>query len=71
MDYKVVMQRAITLSEKGLGKTSPNPIVDAVIIDSKGTVISEGFHDRMKSDDHAEIVESKLQVGKHAVQPSL
>ncbi len=56
MDYTVAMQRAIALSEKGLGKTSPNPIVGAVIIDDAGNVISEGFHDRMNSKDHAEVV---------------
>ncbi len=56
MDYTVAMQRAIALSEKGLGKTAPNPIVGAVIIDGAGTVIGEGFHDRMKSQDHAEVV---------------
>ena len=56
MDYTVAMQRAIALSEKGLGKTAPNPIVGAVIIDDDGTVIGEGFHDRMKSNDHAEVV---------------
>ena len=56
MDYTVAMQRAIALSEKGLGKTSPNPIVGAVIIDDVGNVIGEGFHDRMKSKDHAEVV---------------
>ena len=56
MDYTVAMQRAIALSEKGLGKTSPNPIVGAVIIDDAGNVIGEGFHDRMKSKDHAEVV---------------
>jgi len=56
MDYTVAMQRAIALSEKGLGKTSPNPIVGAVIIDDEGNVISEGFHDRMNSPDHAEVV---------------
>ena len=56
MDYTVAMQRAIALSEKGLGKTSPNPIVGAVIIDSAGNVIGEGFHDRMNSPDHAEVV---------------
>jgi diaminohydroxyphosphoribosylaminopyrimidine deaminase/5-amino-6-(5-phosphoribosylamino)uracil reductase len=50
------MQRAITLSEKGVGKCAPNPIVGAVIIDKAGNVIGEGFHDRMKSDDHAEVV---------------
>ena len=56
MDYTVAMQRAIALSEKGLGKTSPNPIVGAVIIDNAGNVIGEGFHDRMNSPDHAEVV---------------
>ena len=56
MDYTVAMQRAIALSEQGLGKTAPNPIVGAVIIDDYGTVIGEGFHDRMKSNDHAEVV---------------
>ena len=56
MDYTVAMQRAIALSEKGLGKTAPNPIVGAVIIDDAGNVISEGFHDRMNSKDHAEVV---------------
>jgi diaminohydroxyphosphoribosylaminopyrimidine deaminase/5-amino-6-(5-phosphoribosylamino)uracil reductase len=56
MDYIVAMQRAIALSEKGLGKTSPNPIVGAVIIDDAGNLIGEGFHDRMNSKDHAEVV---------------
>jgi len=56
MDYTVAMQRAIALSEKGLGKTSPNPIVGAVIIDAAGNVIGEGFHDRMNNPDHAEVV---------------
>ena len=55
MDYTVAMQRAITLSEKGLGKNAPNPIVGAVIIDDAGIVIGEGFHDRMNSNDHAEV----------------
>ena len=56
MDHTVAMQRAITLSEKGLGKCAPNPIVGAVIIDKDGKVIGEGFHDRMSSKDHAEVV---------------
>jgi len=60
MDYTVAMQRAIVLSQKGLGKTSPNPIVGAVIIDSQGHVIAEGFHDRMRSPEHAEIVALKI-----------
>ena len=56
MDHTVAMQRAIALSEKGLGKCAPNPIVGAVIIDKDGNVIGEGFHDRMNSKDHAEVV---------------
>jgi len=59
MDYTVAMQRAIALAEKGLGKTAPNPIVGAVIIDSTGAIIAEGFHDRMNSPDHAEVVAIK------------
>ncbi len=59
MDYTVAMQRAIALSEKGLGKCAPNPIVGAVILDTSGKIVGEGFHDRMKSKDHAEVVAIK------------
>ena len=59
MDYTGAMQRAIALAEKGLGKTAPNPIVGAVIIDSTGATIAEGFHDRNASSDHAEVVAIK------------
>jgi len=59
MDYTVAMQRAIALAEKGLGKTAPNPIVGALILDSKGAVVGEGFHDRGKNSDHAEVVAIK------------
>ena len=59
MDHTVAMQRAIALAEKGLGKTAPNPIVGAVIIDSTGAVVGEGFHDRSKNSDHAEVVAVK------------
>ena len=54
------MQRAIALSENGLGRTAPNPIVGAVIVAADGSVIAEGFHDRNKSPDHAEIVALKI-----------
>jgi len=59
MDYTVAMQRAIALAEKGLGKTAPNPIVGALILDSTGAVVGEGFHDRGKNSDHAEVVAIK------------
>jgi diaminohydroxyphosphoribosylaminopyrimidine deaminase / 5-amino-6-(5-phosphoribosylamino)uracil reductase len=54
------MQRAIALSENGLGRTAPNPIVGAVIVATDGSVIAEGFHDRHKSADHAEVVALKI-----------
>jgi len=59
MDYTVAMQRAIALAEKGLGKTAPNPIVGAVIIDAAEKVVGEGFHDRVNCPDHAEVVAIK------------
>ncbi len=38
------MKRALKLASLGKGLTSPNPLVGAIILDSKGTLISEGFH---------------------------
>ena len=64
MEHTVAMQRAIALAEKGLGKTAPNPIVGAVIIDSAGNVVGEGFHDRVNSPEHAEVVAIKAAGAK-------
>ena len=64
MDYTVAMQHAIALAAKCLGKTAPNPIVGAVIIDSTGAIVAEGFHDRMTSPDHAEVVALKAAGSK-------
>lgn len=50
------MLRANNLAKKGLGTTSPNPIVGAIIIDQNGVEISNGFH---AGGDHAEIVALK------------
>ena len=40
------MIRAIRLASLGRGLTSPNPMVGAVILDNKGKLISEGFHQK-------------------------
>ena len=64
MDIKSTMLHAIGLAEKALGKTAPNPIVGAVIIDAAGEIVGEGFHDRMHSLDHAEIVAIKAAGNK-------
>jgi diaminohydroxyphosphoribosylaminopyrimidine deaminase/5-amino-6-(5-phosphoribosylamino)uracil reductase len=54
-----LMHCALSLSEKGLGLTHPNPIVGAVIVNASGDFISEGFHQRVASPDHAEVVAIK------------
>ena len=40
------MKRAIYLASLGKGRTSPNPLVGAVILDKHGNLISEGFHSK-------------------------
>ena len=44
--HKKWMIRAIGLASLGRGFTSPNPLVGAVILDKKGNLISEGFHQK-------------------------
>jgi diaminohydroxyphosphoribosylaminopyrimidine deaminase/5-amino-6-(5-phosphoribosylamino)uracil reductase len=46
------MLRALNLAEKGKGKTSPNPMVGAVIVKS-GEIVGEAYH-RCVGKDHAE-----------------
>ena len=40
------MQRTIKLASLGMGLTSPNPLVGAVIVDKNGNLIAEGFHQK-------------------------
>ena len=44
--HKQWMKRAIRLASLGRGLTSPNPLVGAVILNKKGELISEGFHQK-------------------------
>jgi len=44
--HKKWMKRAIFLASLGQGFTSPNPNVGAVILDKKGNLVSEGFHEK-------------------------
>jgi len=54
MDDERWMKRALRLAEKGKGRTSPNPMVGAVLVkDDK--VIGEGYHTKA-GEEHAEIV---------------
>ena len=42
--YVKEMQKCITLAKKGMGMTSPNPMVGCVILNSNGKVVSSGYH---------------------------
>lgn len=50
-----LLRRALELARKGIGLTSPNPCVGAVIVDSKGRVIGEGLH-TFEGVKHAEVL---------------
>lgn len=48
------MARALFLAERGRGRTSPNPLVGAVVVSTDGIVVGQGFHERA-GDAHAEV----------------
>jgi diaminohydroxyphosphoribosylaminopyrimidine deaminase / 5-amino-6-(5-phosphoribosylamino)uracil reductase len=52
---EIFLSRALDLARQGVGLTSPNPCVGAVIVDAKGAVVGTGSHtyDGLK---HAEIL---------------
>jgi len=52
-DDNYYMGIAISLARRGIGKTSPNPMVGAVIV-ANGKIIGRGYHKRC-GDHHAEI----------------
>ncbi len=50
---RVMMQRCLELARNALGRTSPNPLVGAVIV-KDGEIVGEGFHPRA-GEPHAEV----------------
>ena len=48
------MREALRLAGKGRGRTSPNPMVGAVIVDGRGVVVGAGYHERAGG-EHAEV----------------
>lgn len=51
----VFMERALFLAERGRGRTTPNPIVGAVVVSSDGVVVGQGAHEDAGG-PHAEVV---------------
>ena len=54
MDDEFWMRRALRLAEKGRGRTSPNPMVGAVLV-KDGKTVGEGYHVKA-GEPHAEIL---------------
>lgn len=52
---EAAMARAVDLAARGLGRTSPNPVVGCVILDPSGEVAGEGHHGHAGG-PHAEVV---------------
>src|SRR5437899_10583911 len=48
------MDRALFLAARGRGRTSPNPMVGAVIVSPDGLIVGQGYHERA-GEPHAEI----------------
>ena len=58
------MRHAVALAARGLGTTSPNPVVGCLLLDSDGEIVGEGFH-AYAGGPHAEIV-ALAQAGERA-----
>ena len=48
------MRRALQLAQRGLGRTSPNPVVGACVVSDAGVVLGQGAHERA-GEPHAEV----------------
>src|SRR5437660_9091505 len=48
------MERALFLAARGRGRTSPNPMVGAVVVTADGIVVGQGYHERA-GEAHAEV----------------
>ncbi|HDR13886.1 MAG TPA: bifunctional diaminohydroxyphosphoribosylaminopyrimidine deaminase/5-amino-6-(5-phosphoribosylamino)uracil reductase RibD [Desulfobacteraceae bacterium] len=62
------MRRALAMARRGLGRTSPNPTVGAVIV-KDGEVLAAGYH-RAAGKPHAEI-EALARAGKRAERATM
>ena len=63
------MSEVLLLATRGLGTTSPNPLVGAIVTDSEGVIVGRGWHDKYGG-PHAEIVALK-EAGPKAVNGTL
>src|SRR5260370_25014887 len=55
MDDSHFMRKALALAEEGRGRTSPNPMVGALVVDAAGVIVGRGAH-RITGGPHAEVI---------------
>jgi diaminohydroxyphosphoribosylaminopyrimidine deaminase/5-amino-6-(5-phosphoribosylamino)uracil reductase len=48
------MERALFHAARGMGRTTPNPLVGAVVVSADGVVVGQGYHERA-GEPHAEV----------------
>ena len=58
------MRRALEQARRGLGRTTPNPIVGACVVTDEGVVVGDGAHERA-GEPHAE-VHALIEAGERA-----
>ncbi|PYR58623.1 MAG: hypothetical protein DMF85_10095 [Acidobacteria bacterium] len=54
MNDSYYMRKALGLAERGRGRTSPNPMVGAVVVDADGVIVGRGRHE-VAGGPHAEV----------------
>ena len=54
MDDSCYMSQALALAERGRGRTSPNPMVGAIVVNAEGVVVGRGAHE-FAGGPHAEV----------------
>ena len=54
MDDSHFMRKALAIAERGRGRTSPNPMVGALVVDGGGVIAGRGVHD-VAGGPHAEL----------------
>src|SRR5258708_16025474 len=55
MDDSHFMRKALALAERGRGRTTPNPMVGALVVDAAGIIVGRGAHE-VAGGPHAEVI---------------
>src|SRR3989338_2420502 len=63
------MSECFEIAKAGLGRTSPNPVVGAIVLDKNGIPVGRGFHAK-SGREHAEVLALK-EAGKQAKDGTL